>query len=86
MKPLTDLGAEHVTITRDPVSRMKIKLEWDSPFRDENQIVDHLCSGRFKAVGAGEKQLLLGQNDVSIQAICSQTIRFNGGEADINIT
>ena len=86
MKPLTDLGAEQVTITRDPVSRMKIKLEWDSPFRDENQIVDYLCSGRFKAVGAGENRLLLGQNDVSIQAICSQTIRFNGGEADINIT
>ena len=50
---------------------MKIKLEWDSPFRDENQIVDYLCSGQIKAVGEVEKRLLLGQNDVSIQVIHS---------------
>ena len=86
VKPLQDLGAEHVTITHDPVSRTKIKLEWDSPFRDENQIVDVLCSGRFVAVGDHEKRLTLGKNDASIQALRNQTIRFNGAESDINAT
>ena len=86
VKPLQDLGAEYVTITRDPISRTKIKLEWDSPFRDENQIVDVLCSGKFVAVGNHEKVLLLGKNDASIQALRNQTIRFNGAESDINTT
>ncbi len=86
VKPLQDLGAEHVTITRDPVSRSKIKLEWDSPFRDENQIVDVLCSRKFVAVGDHEKRLSLGKNDASIQALRNQTIRFNGAESDINTT
>ena len=84
---LANLGPEKASITRDAITRTKIKVEWDSPFMDEDQVVNFFCSGCYQAKGHKRaKQLRLVEADAAVQAIKSQVICFNGGESDINIT
>ncbi len=84
---LANLGPEKASITRDAFTRSKIKIEWDSPFQDENQFVNIFCSGCYQGKGYKRaKQLKLVESDAAVQSIKSQVIGFNGGESDINIT
>lgn len=72
---LANLGPEQVTITQDSISRSKIKLEWDNPIRDKDQLQNFFYSGFYQAKGIKqEKRLELGDNDMTIQAIRKEAI------------